>query len=121
MNSGSGSQLGQQASLTKTVTEADVTTFAELIGDDNPFHMDVEYARQSRFGRRVAHGMLSGGLISAVLGNQAARPWRNLSEPAVGIPGPGLYWGHDHGRGGGDRLAAGQADHHVEDRVCEPG
>lgn len=63
-------QLGEQASFTKTVTEGDVTTFAGLIGDFNPLHVDAEYARKSRFGRRIAHGMFTGGLISAVLGNK---------------------------------------------------
>jgi 3-hydroxybutyryl-CoA dehydratase len=71
-------QVGEQASFTKTVTEADVTTFAGLIGDFNPLHVDAEYARKSRFGRRVAHGMFTGGLISAVLGNK--------------LPGPGAIY-----------------------------
>ena len=67
-------QIGEQASFTKTVTEADVTTFAGLIGDFNPVHVDAEYARKSRFGRRIAHGMFTGGLISAVLGNKLPGP-----------------------------------------------
>lgn len=67
-------QIGEQASFTKTITEADVTTFAGLIGDFNPLHVDAEYARKSRFGRRIAHGMLAGGLISAVLGNRLPGP-----------------------------------------------
>jgi len=67
-------QIGEQASFTKTVTEADVTTFAGVIGDFNPLYVDAEYARKSRFGRRIAHGMLSGGLISAVLGNRLPGP-----------------------------------------------
>ncbi|HSJ53625.1 MAG TPA: MaoC family dehydratase [Anaerolineae bacterium] len=67
-------QVGEQASFTKTVTEADVTTFAGLIGDFNPLHVDAEYARKSRFGRRIAHGMFAGGLISAVLGNRLPGP-----------------------------------------------
>lgn len=71
-------QVGEQASFTKTITEADVTTFAGLIGDFNPLHVDAEYARKSRFGRRVAHGMFTGGLISAVLGNK--------------LPGPGAIY-----------------------------
>jgi len=62
--------IGERASLTKTVSDADVATFAELIGDSNPLHVDEEYARRSRFGRRIAHGMFTGGLISAVLGNK---------------------------------------------------
>jgi 3-hydroxybutyryl-CoA dehydratase len=67
-------QVGERASFTKTVTEADVTTFAGLIGDFNPLHVDAEYARKSRFGRRVAHGMFTAGLISAVLGNKLPGP-----------------------------------------------
>ena len=66
--------IGQQASFTKTITETDVSTFAELIGDFNPVHIDAEYARKSRFGQRIAHGMLTGGLISAVLGNKLPGP-----------------------------------------------
>ena len=65
---------GEQASLTKTVTESDVATFAGLIGDHNPIHTDDEYARKSRFGKRVAHGVFTGGLISAVLGNKLPGP-----------------------------------------------
>jgi 3-hydroxybutyryl-CoA dehydratase len=67
-------QLGERASFGKTVTEADVTTFAGLIGDFNPIHVDAEYARRTRFGRRVAHGMFTAGLISAVLGNRLPGP-----------------------------------------------
>lgn len=67
-------RLGERASFAKTVTEADVTTFAGLIGDFNPIHVDAEYARRSRFGQRVAHGMFTGGLISAVLGNKLPGP-----------------------------------------------
>jgi acyl dehydratase len=66
--------IGQRASFAKTVTESDVTTFAGLIGDFNPIHVDAEYARKSRFGQRVAHGMFTGGLISAVLGNKLPGP-----------------------------------------------
>jgi 3-hydroxybutyryl-CoA dehydratase len=61
-------QVGQVAELAKTVTEADVTLFAGVTGDFNPVHVDVEAAAQSRFGERIAHGMLSAGFISAVLG-----------------------------------------------------
>jgi 3-hydroxybutyryl-CoA dehydratase len=67
-------QIGERASFTKTVTEADVTTFAGLIGDFSPIHVDAEYARKSRFGDRVAHGMFTAGLISAVLGNKLPGP-----------------------------------------------
>jgi 3-hydroxybutyryl-CoA dehydratase len=69
---------GERASFTKTVTESDVATFAGLIGDFNPLHIDAEYARKSRFRQRVAHDMFTGGLISAVLGNK--------------LPGPGAVY-----------------------------
>ncbi len=59
--------LGQRASFSKTLTESDVSAFAGLVGDFNPLHVDAEFARRSRLGRRTAHGMLAGGLIAAVL------------------------------------------------------
>ena len=65
---------GERASFTKTITELDVTTFATITGDLNPLHLDDEYAHKGRFGQRVAHGMLTAGLISAVLGNRLPGP-----------------------------------------------
>jgi 3-hydroxybutyryl-CoA dehydratase len=65
---------GQKATFTKTITEADVAGFAGLTGDFNPLHVDDEFARRSRFGARVAHGMLTAGLISAVLGMRLPGP-----------------------------------------------
>ncbi len=62
--------LGQKAAFTKQITARDVRAFAELSGDTNPVHLDENYARQSRFGARIAHGALSVALISAVLGSQ---------------------------------------------------
>jgi len=61
--------VGQKASFSKKITESDVATFAEISGDKNPVHLDENYAKQTRFGKRIAHGALSVGLISAVLGN----------------------------------------------------
>lgn len=63
-------QVGDTASQTKTITDTDIRAFAELMGDHNPVHLDDEYAQKTRFGRRIAHGMLSASLISAVLANQ---------------------------------------------------
>ena len=72
--------VGQSASFSKTITEWDVYTFAGLSGDLNPAHINEEYAKTTRFGGRIAHGMLSAGLISAVIGMQ--------------LPGPGtIYMG----------------------------
>jgi 3-hydroxybutyryl-CoA dehydratase len=65
---------GATASLTTTITEEDVLRFAEATGDQNPVHLDREVAAASIFGRRVAHGMLSASLISAVLGTQLPGP-----------------------------------------------
>ena len=62
--------LGQTASLGKTVTEADILLFAAVSTDMNPVHINAEAAKASIFGERIAHGMLSAGLISAVLGTQ---------------------------------------------------
>ncbi|RME21885.1 MAG: MaoC family dehydratase [Deltaproteobacteria bacterium] len=63
-------QIGQVASMSKTITEEDVVRFAEVTGDFNPVHLDEEFARDSMFGRRIAHGFLTGALISAVLGTR---------------------------------------------------
>ena len=60
--------VGQFAEHTKTVTETDVVMYAGITGDFNPMHVDQTYAEKSRFGGRIAHGMLTAGFISAVLG-----------------------------------------------------
>lgn len=65
---------GQTATWTKTITEADVAAFAGISGDFNPLHVDREYAARSRFGERIAHGILTAGLISAVLGMRLPGP-----------------------------------------------
>lgn len=66
--------IGQTATWTKTITEADVLAYAGLTGDFNPLHVDGEYAARSRFGERIAHGLLTAGLISAVLGMRLPGP-----------------------------------------------
>jgi 3-hydroxybutyryl-CoA dehydratase len=60
--------VGDVAELAKTVTESDITLFAGVTGDFNVVHIDAEAAKKSVFGERIAHGMLSAGFISAVLG-----------------------------------------------------
>lgn len=75
-------KIGDQASVTKTVTETDVYLFAGITGDLNPAHIDEVSAGQSRFGGRIAHGVLGAGFISAVLGMK--------------LPGPGtIYLGQE--------------------------
>ena len=66
--------VGQSASFAKTVTEHDVYTFAGVTGDFNPAHVDEVYASGTSFKKRIAHGMLSAGLVSAVLGTKLPGP-----------------------------------------------
>ena len=63
-------QVGQTASVGKTITDADILLFAAVSTDTNPVHLNAEAAAESVFKERVAHGMLSAGLISAVLGTR---------------------------------------------------
>ena len=63
-------KVGDAAEVSKTIADEDVRAFAELTGDRNPVHLDEEYAASTRFGRRIAHGMLGASLISAVLANE---------------------------------------------------
>ena len=63
-------QVGDKASLSKTISESDVYLFAGITGDFNPIHVNVEYAKESLFKERVVHGILTTGLISAVIGTQ---------------------------------------------------
>ncbi|MDA8250944.1 MAG: MaoC family dehydratase [Rhodospirillales bacterium] len=69
---------GDAASTGKTITEADILLFAAVSTDTNPVHLNAEAAAGSLFKQRVAHGMLSAGLISAVLGTK--------------LPGPGTVY-----------------------------
>lgn len=63
-------QLGDSASTSRTVTETDIVMYAGLTADFNPMHMDEEYARQTPFGGRIAHGTITLGLIAPVIGMQ---------------------------------------------------
>lgn len=63
-------KVGQTATMEKTVTEQDIQKFGEATGDFNPVHFDEEYAKNTLFRGRVAHGVLSIGFMSAVLGMQ---------------------------------------------------
>ena len=63
-------KVGDSAEITKTIEQADVDAFAGVTGDHNPVHVDEEFAKTTRFGKRIAHGMLTASLISAVLANK---------------------------------------------------
>ncbi len=66
--------LGDRATFSKTITEADILLFAAVSGDQYPLHVDEEYAKTTRFGKRVAHGMLSASLLSTTNGLLLQRP-----------------------------------------------
>ena len=61
-------EVGQHVTLTKTFTEDDVQRFVEITGDVNPLHVDEEFAKTTRFGRRVLHGMLTASILSTMVG-----------------------------------------------------
>jgi len=69
---------GDKASRTTIITDEMIRAFADLTGDTNPVHLDDAYAASTRFGRRIAHGMIAAGLISAALAND--------------LPGPGTVY-----------------------------
>ena len=71
-------ETGMTASYAKTVTDADITLFAGVSGDTNPVHLDDNFAAQTQFKQRIAHGMLSASFISAVFGTR--------------LPGPGAIY-----------------------------
>ena len=70
--------VGQSASYTRTISEADIQQFGAVSGDLNPLHFDEDYAKTTIFRGRIAHGMLSAGYISAVIGTK--------------LPGPGAIY-----------------------------
>lgn len=70
--------VGKTAEYSRTVSDTDVMKFAEITGDFNPVHVDEVAAAKSRFGGRIAHGMLSAGLVSSAIAN--------------GLPGPGSIY-----------------------------
>ena len=75
-------QVGQKATFIRAVQERDVQLFAEVSGDRNPVHLDADYAAGTAFKERIAHGMLTGALVSAAL--------------ACTLPGPGtIYLGQN--------------------------
>ncbi len=71
-------KVGDKAQFSKTVSESDVYLYAGISGDSNPVHINEEYAKKTFFKTRIAHGMLSAGFISTILGNR--------------LPGPGTIY-----------------------------
>jgi 3-hydroxybutyryl-CoA dehydratase len=62
-------RVGDSAQISKTITESDIELFARATGDFNPVHLDQAYAEKTSFKGRIAHGLLSVGLLSTILGN----------------------------------------------------
>jgi 3-hydroxybutyryl-CoA dehydratase len=71
-------RVGMRETLMRTVMDEDVIDFARISGDDNPIHLSERYAAKTRFGQRIAHGLYTASLISAVLGTR--------------LPGPGAVY-----------------------------
>jgi 3-hydroxybutyryl-CoA dehydratase len=67
-----GVKIGDTAEFTKTVSDDDIAKFADATGDNQPLHLDDAYAAKTRFKKRLAHGMLSAGFVSAALGTKLA-------------------------------------------------
>ena len=79
--------VGKRATFSKTVTESDVYLFAGITGDLAPMHVDEEYMKKTRYGRRIAHGALAMGLMS------------NTSTRVLeGVPGTWVSYGYDRVR-----------------------
>ena len=66
--------IGMTHQTVHTITEKDIDLFAEVSGDRNPLHMDEEFAKQTQFGQRIAHGALTASYISGILGNDLPGP-----------------------------------------------
>ena len=75
--------VGEAATFSKTITEADIVLFAGLSGDTFPLHVDAEYAKTTRYGQRVVHGMLSASLLSTVNGLLLGTPGGIYVEQTV--------------------------------------
>jgi 3-hydroxybutyryl-CoA dehydratase len=71
-------RIGMRETLMRTVMDGDVVDFARISGDENPIHLSERYAAKTRFGQRIAHGLYTASLISAVLGTR--------------LPGPGAVY-----------------------------
>jgi 3-hydroxybutyryl-CoA dehydratase len=81
-------RIGETTTFSKTITEADILLFAAVSGDNYPLHVDAEYAKHTRFGRRAAHGMLTASLLSTVVGLMLQKPGGIYVEQSLRFRAP---------------------------------
>ncbi len=81
-------KTGDRAEVQRVFTQEDFDAFAELTGDDNPIHVDPEFAKTTRFGRTLAHGMMLFSTISALLNTRLPGPGTLLLDQSLKFPGP---------------------------------
>jgi 3-hydroxybutyryl-CoA dehydratase len=81
-------EVGQEASMSRIVSEADIVAYAALSGDYNPVHLDADYAAKTIFKERIAHGILSAGYISAIFGMKLPGPGAIYISQTLNFRGP---------------------------------
>ena len=81
-------KMGQSAEIVHKITEQDIKTFGDLIGDYNPLHFDEEWARTTMFGGRIAHGILTAAFISAAIGMYLPGPGTIYMSQSMRFLGP---------------------------------
>ena len=81
-------KIGMRETLLKTVMNSDVVGFAQLSGDTNPIHLSEHFARKTKFGGRIAHGLYTASLISAILGTRLPGPGAVYLHQTLNFKGP---------------------------------